>query len=72
MCTFCYVYEIEFVGEGFLAVIEKPRTVMTRIKCECGCDDGSLTEFEGNAQCERCGHYIIGRDRARKTKERGS
>jgi|GEM_PF-4128823 hypothetical protein len=68
MCNFCYAYGIELVGEGFLAVVEKPRTVMTRIKCKCRCDGSSLARFEGNAQCGRCEHYVIGMEKARKAK----
>lgn len=55
-----------------MAVVEKPRTVMTRVKCKCRCDESSLTEFKGNAQCGRCEHYVIGRDGVGERKERGS
>lgn len=68
MCNFCYVYGIELAGEGFLMVLEKPRTTMTRIKCKCACEGSSLTQFEGNVLCKKCEHYVIGREKVGKTK----
>lgn len=62
MCAFCYVYEIELAPGGFLAAVEKPRTAMIRAKCRCKCDSGLLTQFEGNAQCRKCNHFVIGKE----------
>jgi hypothetical protein len=59
MCAFCYLYEIEFEGGGFLAVVNKPKPVMKRTKCKCKCENNSLTDFEGNAQCQKCEHFIL-------------
>ena len=66
MCAFCYVYEIEVAPEGFLAAVEKPRTAMIRTKCRCKCDSSSMTQYEGNSQCEKCEHFVIGKDKAGK------
>ncbi len=67
MCSFCYEYEIELVGEGFLAVINKPVAAMVHVKCKCKCEEGSLRQVEGNSKCAKCEHYVIGRKKVERT-----
>lgn len=63
MCAFCYLYEIEFEGEGFLAVVSRPKAVMERVKCKCKCEKSDFEQFKGNPQCKKCEHFVIGKTR---------